>query len=66
VGRLHDIADQHGELARERVEVNHVSEACREGLEGARGVVFAAVEPAVDEALDAGSPGTEQSGNRKG
>src|SRR5215213_8766905 len=60
VGRLHRLPYHPYQLGVQRVEISLVSELGGEGFQGSSRVVLPPVEPAVDEALDTVSQGSEQ------
>jgi hypothetical protein len=66
LGRLHRLVDHGQQLGGQGVQVDLVAQAGREPLDGAGGVVAAAVEAPVDQVLDAAPGGLEQRGHGQG
>jgi hypothetical protein len=60
LGRLHGLVDHPQQLALQGVQVDLVAQPGREGVQGAGGVVAAAVEAAVDQVLDSAAQRRER------
>src|SRR5579875_724850 len=63
--RFDGVLDDSEHIVGQRLQVDLISEVSAERAEDARRVVLAAIKAPVDEALDTGAPGIEESGDAK-